>query len=91
MIVNLAHDPQAFRAALRQWLGGVLPAGWREAMEAEGAGEDGYVAFQRRWFGECRQQGLILPELPVELGGVGLGIELQMMVVEEFARAGVPP
>lgn len=91
MIVELAHDPAAFRAALREWLAGVLAQGWREAMEAEGADEDAYVAFQRWWFGQCRQQGLILPELPVDLGGADLSIPLQMMVVEEFARAGVPP
>ena len=91
MIVDLAHDPRAFRAALREWLGGVLPRGWREGMEAAGAAEDAYVDFQRWWFGECRKQGLVLSDLPVEFGGAGLDIGLQMMVVEEFARAGVPP
>lgn len=91
MIVDLAHDVAAFRVALWHWLGQVLASGWRESMEAKDADEDAYVAFQRWWFGECRKQGLILPDLPVELGGVGLSLELQMMVVEEFARAGVPP
>jgi len=91
MIVDLAHDPAAFRAALRHWLGEVLPTGWREAMEADGADEDAYVEFQRWWLGECRKQGLILPELPVEFGGAALSLELQMMLVEEFARAEVPP
>ncbi len=91
MIVDQANDPALFRAALRDWLGKVLAPGWREAMEAEGASEEAYIQFQRWWFGECRKQGLILPDLPTGLGGVDLSLELQMMVVEEFARAGVPP
>lgn len=91
MIVDLAHDPAAFRASLREWLASVLAEDWREAMEDKGAGEDAYIAFQRWWFGQCREQGLILPELPVDLGGVDLAIPLQMMVVEELARAGAPP
>jgi alkylation response protein AidB-like acyl-CoA dehydrogenase len=91
VIVDLAHDPAGFRAALSDWLGKVLAPGWRETMESKGAGEEAYIDFQRWWFGECRKQGLILPDLPVAFGGAGLSIELQMMVVEHFARTGVPP
>ena len=32
MIVDLAHDPAAFRGSLREWLASVLAEDWREAM-----------------------------------------------------------
>lgn len=88
MILDHADDPSAFRNALRAWLSEVLPTDWRQRLAADS--EEAYVDFQRWWFAQRRDAGLILPGLPKDFGGADLGFEAQEIMVEEFARAGAP-
>ena len=88
VIVDKAHDPVAFRAALRDWLDETLPADWRDGLEDKP--EEEYENFQRWWFARRSEAGLILPDLPRAFGGAGLGLASLRIMVEEFARAGAP-
>ena len=88
-ILSRAGNPNSFRSAIRAWLNGALPPTWPE--QATDGSEDAYVELQRWWFSECRKAGLVLPGIDKRFGGGGLSVECQMIIVEEFARAGAPP
>jgi hypothetical protein len=49
-------DLDEFRAAVRDWCGAHVPAGWRR--EQAGASDEEFVRFQKWWFFELRQAGL---------------------------------
>jgi alkylation response protein AidB-like acyl-CoA dehydrogenase len=73
-------EAEAFRAEVRTFLAEQLPADWRGlgALERDEAEE-----FTNRW----RRIGITWP---VEYGGRGLGKPHQVVLAEEFAKAGVP-
>lgn len=88
MILDKKHDLPAFRAAIRQWLGAVVPPDWSERMANATPQED--AAFQRWWMEERRKVGLATPHWPTEYGGADLSLEHEVIIADEFARANAP-
>jgi len=83
------HDETAFRSAVRDWLGRILP---QRPVPAEHASSDVVpVAAQRWWMAALNQVGLGTPHWPGAYGGVDMSPRLQAILVEEFARAEAPP
>jgi alkylation response protein AidB-like acyl-CoA dehydrogenase len=86
-IIGQSHDLVAFRAAVRAWLAQVVPEGWAERVADD---EEAFVEFQRWWMQQRRSVGLATAHWPKEAGGAGLGLEHQIIVADEFARAQAP-
>jgi alkylation response protein AidB-like acyl-CoA dehydrogenase len=81
-------DMDEFRSRLRTWLGKTLPEGWAEKMAQSPLDE--MIAFQRWWMDERRKVGLATPHWPKEFGGQAYGLAHELVMAEEFARAGAP-
>jgi hypothetical protein len=88
--MDLTYPPEAeeFRAEIARWLEENLPTGW---------GEPGYSmskedrkAFNEEWTQTLHKGGWICASWPTEYGGKGLSILQQVVLNEEFARAGAP-
>ncbi|MDB5714822.1 MAG: hypothetical protein JWO15_2219 [Sphingomonadales bacterium] len=88
MILEKQHDIEAFRSAIREWLGDVVPAGWPERLAI--AEHQEFEDFQRWWMIERNKVGLAVPHWPVEYGGAGLSLSHQIVLADEIARAGAP-
>jgi alkylation response protein AidB-like acyl-CoA dehydrogenase len=87
--VDITYPPEAeaFRSRIRTFLGEHLPEGWT------GIGalpEDEREAFARDWRRTLADNGLIAVSWPTEYGGGGLTAVEQVVLAEEFARAGAP-
>ena len=80
-------DPQSFRTAVRALLARELLADW-QGLGALGEGE--LTPWIAHWRTVLAQHRLLAPGWPVEHGGLGLAPDLQVILQEEFARAGVP-
>jgi alkylation response protein AidB-like acyl-CoA dehydrogenase len=88
--VDLTYPPEAeaFRKEIRGWLEENLPEGW---------GQPGFSmlpdqrkAFNAEWTKKLVAGGWICSSWPVEYGGKGLSLLQQVVLTEEFARAGAP-
>jgi alkylation response protein AidB-like acyl-CoA dehydrogenase len=79
---------EPFRAAVRGWLAQHMPKDWQTRMR--GAAPEEHVAFQQRWFHTLRTGGFVAPHWPKAWGGAGLSFAEQIVLYEEFARAGAP-
>jgi alkylation response protein AidB-like acyl-CoA dehydrogenase len=88
--VDLNYPPEAeeFREVIAGWLRDNLPEGW---------GEPGFVltpeerkAFNEKWTAKLFDGGWICASWPTEYGGKGLTLLQQVVLTEEFARAGAP-
>ena len=88
--MDLAYPPEAeeFRVVIRDWLTENLPDGW---------GEPGFSmtpeerkAFNQAWTAKLYAGGWICASWPTEYGGKGLTLLQQVVLNEEFARAGAP-
>jgi alkylation response protein AidB-like acyl-CoA dehydrogenase len=81
-------DAELFRKRVRQFLDEALPRGW------SGLGAIGDRAeadqFVGTWRAKLAASGLLGVSWPREYGGAGLSRVEQVVLVEEFARAGVP-
>jgi len=88
--VDLSYPPEAeeLRAEIRAWLEESLPAGWFEP-GFELSGEE-RARFNREWPARLRVGGWICASWPKEYGGRGLTVMQQVVLNEEFARAGAP-
>ncbi len=78
---------QAFRAKIQVFLADNLPAGW------QGLGalnNDEREVFVESWRQTLADHQLLAVAWPAEYGGPGLGQIEQVVINEEFARAGVP-
>jgi alkylation response protein AidB-like acyl-CoA dehydrogenase len=87
--VDLRYPPEAdsFRGEIRTFLADNLPQDWA------GLGSlstDEAMAFTERWRGILAQHGYLAPAWPTRYGGGGLSKLQQVIMVEEFAKAGVP-
>jgi alkylation response protein AidB-like acyl-CoA dehydrogenase len=84
------HSAKAelFRKRVRQFLDEALPPGW----SGLGAIADRTEAdqFVETWRAQLAANGLLGVSWPREYGGAGLSRVEQVVLVEEFARAGVP-
>jgi len=80
-------DLDEFRAAVRDWCGSHVPAGWRR--EQAGASDEEFVRFQKWWFSELRQAGLAVPHWPSQWGG-GMPVVQQIVLYQELAAHDAP-
>ncbi|MGV0793196.1 acyl-CoA dehydrogenase family protein [Mycolicibacterium sp. XJ1819] len=80
-------EVEGFRAEVRSFLAQHLPTDWQGLghLDAEEA-----RAFTERWRGLLAEHGYLTPAWPTEYGGAGLTKLQQVVLVEEFVRAGVP-
>src|SRR5439155_10309590 len=81
-------DAERFRQRVRTFLAEHLPSGWRGI----GAIEDRAEAdrFVESWRAKLVSNRLLGVSWPKEYGGAGLSNLEQVVLIEEFARAGVP-
>ena len=80
-------DLDEFRAAVRDWCGAHVPAGWRR--EQVGASDEEFISFQKWWFSELRQAGLAVPHWPSNWGG-GMPVLQQIVLYQELAAHDAP-
>jgi len=80
-------DAEAYREKVRAFLGEKLPAGFTGIGSLEG---DALVEFTTEWRTTLYEAGYLAPGWPEEYGGAGLSALEQVILAEEFARAGVP-
>ncbi|MGH8980382.1 MAG: acyl-CoA dehydrogenase family protein [Acidimicrobiales bacterium] len=88
--MDLAYPPEAdtFRDEIRRWLGENLPAGWGTpelTMDVEARRR-----VDEEWTEKLFAGGWICASWPAEYGGKGLTLLEQVVLTEEFARAGAP-
>jgi alkylation response protein AidB-like acyl-CoA dehydrogenase len=88
--MDLTYPPEAesFRTVIRGWLEENLPEGWFEpgfTMTDERRKE-----FNEQWVQKLYGGGWICAGWPIEYGGKGLTLLDQVVLNEEFARAGAP-
>jgi hypothetical protein len=88
--VDPRHRPEAglFRKRIRAFLDENLPEGWPGIGAI--ADRDAADAFVASWRSTLATNGLLGVSWPPEYGGAGLSKLEQVVLVEEFARAGVP-
>ena len=80
-------DADAYRETVRAFLRERLPAGWRGIGSLEG---DELTDFVKHWRVTLHEANYLAPGWPTEYGGAGLSALEQVILAEEFARAGVP-
>ncbi len=88
--VDLTYPPEAgaFRKEIRRWLADNLPEGWAQARLW--TSPDERRSLDEEWTRKLVAGGLICSSWPVEYGGRGLSLLQQVVLTEEFARAGAP-
>ena len=82
-----APEAEAYRATISDFLDANLPEGWKGlgSLPAEEA-----WAFVDRWRKTLHENGLLAASWPSAYGGGGLSALEQVVMAEEFYRAGVP-
>ncbi len=80
-------EAQAYRATVQAFLVEKLPAGWGGIGQLEGQQLTDFVT---EWRKVLHTAGYLAPGWPVEYGGAGLSALEQVIIGEEFAKAGVP-
>lgn len=78
---------EAFRATVRDFLGSHLPQGWLGLGAMPTARQQGFIG---EWRATLHQNNLLAVSWPVAYGGAGLTALEQLVLAEEFTRAGVP-
>ncbi|HEY5266660.1 MAG TPA: acyl-CoA dehydrogenase family protein [Acidimicrobiales bacterium] len=88
--MDLTYPPEAetFRAEIRAWLEENLPKGWFDP--GFSMTSDERAAFNATWTDKLFAGGWICAGWPVEYGGKGLTLMDQVVLNEEFAKAGAP-
>jgi alkylation response protein AidB-like acyl-CoA dehydrogenase len=88
--MDLTYPPEAeeFRLVIRDWLTENLPDGWGEPDFVMTPEER--AAFNEAWTAKLFAGGWICASWPTEYGGKGLTLLQQVVLTEEFARAGAP-
>lgn len=84
-----AYPPEAavYRTKVQAFLAEKLPKNWGGTGQLEG---EELEAFVTEWRGILAVAGYLAPNWPVEYGGAGFTALEQVILAEEFARAGVP-
>src|SRR6185295_19600499 len=80
-------DAEAYREKVQAFLAEKLPAGWRGIGSLEG---DDVSTFVGEWRTILFGAGYLAPGWPTQYGGAGLSALEQVIIAEEFAKAGVP-
>jgi alkylation response protein AidB-like acyl-CoA dehydrogenase len=88
--MDLTYPPEAeeFRAVIRDWLDDNLPQGWGKS--GSSMAPEQKKAFNQAWTAKLFEGGWICASWPAEYGGKGLTLLQQVVLTEEFARAGAP-
>ncbi len=81
------EDADAYRDKVQAFLAEKLPAHWGGIGRLDG---DELTEFVSWWRGVLYEAGYLAPGWPIEYGGAGLSSLEQVIIAEEFARAGVP-
>lgn len=80
-------EAEAYREKVQAFLAEKLPSSWAGMGRLEG---DELTEFVAEWRKTLHEGGYLAPGWPVEYGGSGLTALEQVIIGEEFARAGVP-
>jgi alkylation response protein AidB-like acyl-CoA dehydrogenase len=80
-------DADAYREKVQAFLAEKLPAGWSGIGALDGDELDQFVS---DWRQTLYSAGYLAPGWPTEYGGGGLSVLEQVIIAEEFAKAGVP-
>src|SRR4051795_7376560 len=80
-------EAEAYREKVQAFLAEKLPAKWAGIGSLEG---DELAAFVKEWRATLFTGGYLAPGWPTEYGGAGLSALEQVVIAEEFAKAGVP-
>jgi alkylation response protein AidB-like acyl-CoA dehydrogenase len=82
-----SDEAEAYREKIQAFLAEHLPAGWKGigALPADEA-----IAFTDQWRTTLAANRLLAASWPAEYGGAGLSALEQVILVEEFYKAGVP-
>jgi len=88
MDLNYPAEAESFRADIRTWLEENLPPGWFEPGFVMSSDERKH--FNETWTAKLFAGGWICAGWPVEYGGKGLSLMNQVVLNEEFAKAGAP-
>ncbi|MGA2302782.1 MAG: acyl-CoA dehydrogenase family protein [Acidimicrobiales bacterium] len=88
--MDLTYPPEAeeFRGVIRAWLTENLPEGWGTPGFSMTPAER--AVFNEQWTATLFAGGWICASWPTEYGGKGLTLLQQVVLNEEFARAGAP-
>lgn len=84
---DYGQDTEVFRGEIRDFIAANLPPDWAGLGALNTADA---LAFTERWRDILGRNGYLTPAWPVEYGGAGLSKLQQVIMVEEFAKAGVP-
>ncbi|HYD10249.1 MAG TPA: acyl-CoA dehydrogenase family protein [Acidimicrobiales bacterium] len=82
-----AADAEAYREKVQAFLAEHLPADWGGTGTLEG---EALERFTDEWRRVLYENGMLAQSWPTEYGGGGLSALEQVIVAEEFAKAGVP-
>jgi len=88
MDLTYPAEAEAFRVEIREWLEANLPQGWFDA--GFKMTDDERKEFNATWTDKLFAGGWICAGWPVEYGGKGLTLLQQVVLNEEFAKAGAP-
>ena len=80
-------EAEAYREKVQAFLAEKLPKDWRGLGQLEG---DEITEFVTSWRATLADAGYLAPGWPTEYGGGGLSALEQVIIAEEFVRAGVP-
>ncbi len=81
------REAEEYREKVQAFLAEKLPADWHGLGRLEG---DDIHTFVTEWRKTLHEAGYLAPGWPVEYGGGGLSALEQVIIAEEFAKAGVP-
>ncbi len=83
------YSPEAevYREKVQAFLAEQLPAGWKGTGQLDGDALDRFV---HDWRHTLFEHGYLAPGWPKEYGGGGLSVLEQVILAEEFSKAGVP-
>ena len=84
---SYSAEAESYRSEVQAFLAKHLPKDWKGIGSLEG---EAYEKFVKQWRSTIAGAGFLAPGWPKEYGGGGLSALEQVIVAEEFARAGVP-
>ena len=88
MDLSYPTEAEEFRVEIRAWLESNLPAGWFD--DGFEMSADERAEFNRTWPTKLFEGGWICATWPTEYGGGGMSELEQVILAEEFEKAGAP-
>ena len=82
-----SDEAEVFRTRIKEFLSANLPEGWQGIGALD---RDAIFVFQHEWRQKLAANGLLAPTWPTKYGGGGLSELEQVVLAEEFQRAGAP-